>query len=134
MIKEKFELFHQDMTLFDGFSDTASKARFWDLGLNELTIHSFSENCILNAGRPVPEIMLRNYLDYEAMIVGLLIKYADINSTVYPNINNESFDYESKLVGFAAHHFYSSSFAIVPIIELSGKDAEIIISAIALTT
>lgn len=119
------------MTEYDGFSDVETRIHYWNIDFDEVKSYDFSDLCILNVAKAL-SCELEDLDDLENLIKFLSINYSDINQDEYPNIADQGFEYNSKLAGFIACHQFGTKFAIIPIIELSGKDAEIINSAIAL--
>lgn len=134
MIEAKFNQFYEVVSAYDGFSDTEMAVHFWTMDLDEVPIEYFSDKCIFNVTTVAPMVKINNCFDLEHTIQTLILEYSDINSKEYPSIPKHEFVYSSKMAGFIACHQYSNQFSIIPIIELSGQDAEVMISAIKLVS
>lgn len=123
------------MSAYDGFSDiNHPKVRLWDLELNEKTENDFSYYCVLNIKDNAPLCHIETVNDYYEFIKTLKLHYSDLSSTDYPEYTKGDFEFQSRLVGFAICFIFNNKYSVIPIIELSGLDAESIVTAMMLVS
>lgn len=128
----KFDRFKSAMDNEWRIFKDSPKIKFWTLDVYEIGRNYFTNNAIYGLTRKALQWYIEDEEDLLKAIEQLKIDYSDIRLDEYPTIADQGFEYKSNLAGFAACQTYTYDFLIVPVLELSGKDAEIICSAIAL--
>lgn len=132
MNSEKIQLFLDSMSCYDGFSDiNHPKVRVWDLDFEEKTYDDFSPLCLFNSEDSL-STRLDTVDDVVEFIKSLEENYSDLNPLMYPEYTKGDFEYQSRLVGFLSCFQFTNVYSFVPIIELSGIDAETIVNTIVL--
>lgn len=108
---------------------------FWDLSLEQKEINEFSKYCLANAPAPLAWRMEKNdIIQANDLINALKIYHKELNYEMYSFIIDANFQYETELVGFGIANQLGSMFSILPIVEISGRDADSINNAILLVT
>ncbi|MCK9529383.1 MAG: hypothetical protein M0R77_02270 [Gammaproteobacteria bacterium] len=133
MTNDKFEHFISIMTVYDGFSDTNYPSiKLWSLELDEMRQEDFSFNCIFNSTSKAIFSIIETEDDLKLHIELMVAKYSDLNAEDYPEYTKGDFEFQSRLVGFAICHQFNNRFSSLPIVELSGPDAETIVTSLVL--
>lgn len=133
MTDKKFDHFIHTMTVYDGFSDTNYPSiKLWSLELDEMNQEDFSFNCIWNLTSKTIFSIIETKEDLELLIELMTEKYSDLNAEDYPEYTKGDFEFQSRLVGFALCHQFNNRFSALPIVELSGPDAETIVTSLLL--
>lgn len=135
--KQTVDDFYLTISAFDGFSDTEyPNLSFWDNQLNRKKIKDFSPLCLSNSPADGLYMSIRKpaelYQDVELMMETLFQEHSDLNAIRFAEYTKGDFEYQSRLVGFYVCNTMMVRYLIFPIIELSGRDAEVINSAITL--
>lgn len=129
---DQYDIFTNIMSKYDGFSDVEVKIHFWTTDLKPVDMTYFSNNCILSLTNVALTFDIKDQEALAEVIRFLKDNYSMIRADQYPSIARYEFDYKCEMAGFAARHNYGSRYSIIPINELSGPDAESVISTITL--
>lgn len=134
MNRDKIQHFLDNMSAYDGFSDiNHPNVRVWDLDFNEKTYNDFSNLCLFNANDSISARFddVDDVLDF---IPSFKDKFNHLNSDMYPLYTKGDFDFQSRLVGFLSCFLFTNLYSFLPIIELSGPDAQSIVNSIILSS
>lgn len=108
---------------------------FWDLDLNFRKITDFSNKCVINSPAPLTLNLDKNSASQIIGLIEDLKKYhSELNYQMYSSIIDSKFHYKTDLVGFSIANQIGSMFSVLPIVEISGEDADSINNAILLIT
>jgi hypothetical protein len=131
-MSRKYFQFLKSINSFDDYSDAATKTSFWDLDLEPLDSRMDNRLWIMSVSKAALKMYIENKSDVEKAIEMMEKDYSYIREDEYPEIYKYNFTYKSKLTGFAACQHYGYNCMMIPFIELSGDDAETIISTMTL--
>ncbi len=135
MNDKKVEEFMASMNSYDGFSDVNYPAvRLWDMNLDEKEESDFSFTCIYNVANQTIPARMETVEDFYILMDRLKANFSELNSDDFPECTKGHVDFRSRLVGFVACAQFNHIWSILPIVELTGPDAESIVIAMALVS
>lgn len=108
---------------------------FWNLELEQRNFSSFSKFCLVNSPSPLILNLEKNNVDQvNGLINELKIYHGELNYEMYSIIIDSGLQYNADLVGFGIANQIGTMFSILPIIEISGQDADTINNLILLVS
>ena len=107
-----------------------NKLQFWDMNLNEVSKESFSNNCLINSS----ELMTFHADDnIQNVLKAVIERCQELDDVRFGDFIGK-FDYETHPAGFVTSRQMGFIYSFLPIVEVTGPDAETINNAVLLVT